>query len=106
MVDFKRFLYGKAHKVKCHKCGKEMLIPNMMSSETRNEVLDPYCCAYTSFCVQWLVHHGWHVRNLGVTDSHPYFCPDCWEEGTPEYEAKDYGEQWCKQAQAWVEQNK
>lgn len=101
MVDFKRLLYGKDHKVKCHKCGKEMLIPNMMRTETRDKVLHPYCCAYTIFTVQWLLHHGWHVRNLGVTDSHPYFCPDCWEEGTPEYSKSAEGKQWCEQAEAW-----
>lgn len=37
MVDFKRLLYGKVHKVKCYKCGKEMLIPNMMRTEAREK---------------------------------------------------------------------
>lgn len=101
MADFKRFLYCKDHKVKCLECGKEMLIPNMMREDTRNKVLHPYCCAFTLFAVQWLLHHGWHVRDLGLHDTHPYFCPDCWEEGTPEYSKHDAGKQWCEQAEAW-----
>lgn len=103
MVDFKKIMTSKTHSVKCHKCGKKLEIPNMMRTKTRDAVLRPYCCTYTLFTVQWLVNHGWHVRNLGVTDNHPYLCPDCWEEGTPEYSKAEHGKQWCEQAQAWLE---
>ena len=92
---------NKDHKIKCHKCGREMLIPNLMKTETREKILHPYCCILTSFLIQWLIYHGWHVRNLGVTDNHPYFCPDCWEEVTPEYKAFDCGREWCEQAEEW-----
>lgn len=102
MVDFIGIMTKKTRHVRCRKCGKEIEIPNLALEKTRKEVLSPFCCAYTLFTVQWLVHHGWHVRDLGLTDSHPYFCPDCWEDGTPEYEKRDYGEVWCKQAQAWM----
>ena len=85
---------NKDHKIKCHKCGREMLIPNLMKPETRKKI-------FTFFLIQWLIYHGWHVRNLGVTDNHPYFCPDCWEEGTPEYKAFDCGREWCEQAEEW-----
>lgn len=91
------------HIVKCSKCGSTLGVPNLMQQNTREKILSPYCCAFTLFCVQWLIHHGWHVRNLGLTDCHPYLCPDCWEEGTPEYEKQDYGEEWCKQAQVWLD---
>lgn len=104
MIDFKKIMTSKTHTVKCHKCGNELEMPNMTMEKTRKEVLTPFCCAYSVFSVQWLIHHGWHVRNLGLTDSHPYFCPDCWEDGTPEYNATDYGKQWCEQAEKWIEQ--
>lgn len=100
MINLKT-LYEKDYKVKCHKCGREMLMPNLMKTETMEKILHPYCCTFTSFIVQWLIHHDWHVRNLGVTDNHPYFCPDCWEEGTPEYKAFDCGREWCEQAEEW-----
>lgn len=100
--EISKLLYGKPHVVKCYKCGKTMEIPNLMNVETRNKVLSPYCCSFVVFCVQWLIHHGWHVRNLGVTDSHPYFCPNCFEEGTPEFKAHEYGKQWCEQAEEWA----
>lgn len=93
---------SKMTTVKCYKCGKTIEVPNMMRQEVRSKVLSPYCCAYTVFVVQWLTHHAWHVRNLGLNDSHPYLCPHCFEEGTPEYEATDYGKQWCEQAEAWI----
>lgn len=95
-------IYSKPHTIKCSKCGKTMEVPNLMNEETRDKVLSPYCCTFTVFLCQWLIHHGWHIRNLGIGDSHPYFCPDCFKEGTPEYEARDYGKQWCEQAEAWV----
>lgn len=100
-----KLLYGKPYIVKCYKCGKAMEIPNLMDDETRNNILSPFCFSFIAFIEQWLIHHGWHVRNLGIGDKHPYFCPDCFEEDTPEYEARDYGEQWCKQAEAWVKSN-
>lgn len=40
-------------------------------------------------------------RKCTVTDDHPYFCPDCWKEGTPEYKDFDYGREWCKQAEEY-----
>jgi len=95
-------LYGKTHEVKCFKCGKKMTLPNMNMKDRSDKVLSPYCCTGTVFTVQWLIHHGWHIRNLGVTDRHPFFCPDCWEEGTPEYKAHEYGKQWCEQAEMWL----
>lgn len=100
---YKKKMSSNTHIVKCNKCGKTMEIPNLMNDKTRAEVLFPFCCSFSVYVVQWLIHHGWHVRNLGIGDSHPYFCPDCWKEGTPEYEARDYGKQWCEQAQSWLE---
>lgn len=86
---------NKPNKVKCSVCGKELEVPNMYSEKDRSK-LSPFCCAATVFTVQWLVHHGWHVRNLGLHDSHPYYCNDCWVDG-PEYEKKEYGASWCEQ---------
>lgn len=106
MIDFYGIMTKKTRTVKCHKCGKTMEVPNMYSESTRDKVLSPYCCTTSVFTVQWLIHHGWHIRNLGLTDSHPYFCPDCFEEGTPEYEARDYGKQWCEQAESWLNETK
>ena len=107
MADFRKIIASMASKtctVKCHKCGKTIEVPNMVREDVRNKVLFPYCCATTVFIVQWLIHHGWHIRNLGVTDRHPYICPDCFEEGTPEYKANDYGKQWCEQAESWLKE--
>lgn len=90
--------------VKCSCCGKPLVVPNLFGKKVR-EVLKPFCCATTVLHVQWLIYHGWHVRNLGLHDSHPYFCPDCWKEGTPEYSKSEECEAWCKQAQAWLDNN-
>lgn len=106
MDDFKKIMTSKTHTVKCYKCGKKLEIPNMMNTKTRDAVLSPYCCTSILFTVQWILHHGWHIRNLGITDSHPYFCPECWEEGSPEYIKAEHGEAWCKQAQAWLDSTK
>lgn len=93
-------LYSKSNKskAKCSVCGKEIEIPNMYS-EKKLSILSPYCCSTTVFIVQWLIHNGWHVRNLGVQDNHPYYCNDCWIDGTPEYKKADYGDAWCKQVE-------
>lgn len=105
----KKILFNRMNRkktiVKCHKCGKTLEVPNMMRQEVREGVLSPFCCAYTVFLVQWLIHHGWHIRNFGLTDSHPYFCSDCWEKGIPEYDGTAYGKQWCEQALKWLEQD-
>lgn len=101
MVDFKRILYGKTNIVKCHKCGKTIEVPNMYNDKVRKKVLSPYCISAILFSEQWLMYHGWHIRNLGVTDCNPYICPDCWVEGTPEYSKSAEGKQWCEQAEEW-----
>lgn len=95
----------RVSEVKCFKCGKKLEVPAMYSSKDR-EVLKPFCCATTVLHVQWMICHGWHIRNLGLTDSHPYFCPDCWKEGTPEYKKLECADQWVEQAKQWMNENK
>lgn len=86
---------------KCAVCSDEIEFPFLREVD-RKKVLSPYCCTGTVFITQWLIHHGWHVRNLGIDDSHPFICPNCWKEGTPEYTAKEYGKEWCEQAEKWM----
>lgn len=94
-------LFPRKREVKCSKCGKKLIVPGMWSEKDRS-TLKPYCCATTLLHVQWLICHGWHIRNLGIHDNHPYFCPDCWEEGTPEYQKAEFAEQWVEQAKKWM----
>ena len=87
------------HPVRCSLCGKTIEVPNI-----DNKCLKPYCCATTVFVVQFLIHEGWHIRNLGVADNHPYFCPDCWTEGTPEFSRREYCNAWYEQSMEWLKQ--
>lgn len=94
-------MFPKISKCKCSVCGKEILVPN--PTEKERTIFNPYCCSTVVLVVQYLIHEGWHIRNLGVTDNHPYFCPDCWKKGTPEYSKAPYNEEWYKQAKEWME---
>lgn len=96
--DIYNLLYSRRNKVRCSECGKEIGVPNVYNEKERSK-LSPYCCAASIFIVQWLIHHGWHVRNLGISDSHPYYCDDCWVVGTPEYSRTEYGDSWCSQVE-------
>lgn len=87
---------------RCFKCGKTIEVPKLYLQKDRDACLKPYCCAATVFMVQYLIHEGWHVRNLGLSDRHPYFCPDCWKEGTPEYSRSAYCDDWYQQSQEWL----
>lgn len=99
--EIKRSLFGKTELVKCSCCGKTIEVPTMYSDKER-QALKPYCCTSVILIVQWLIHEGWHVRNLGVTDNHPYFCPDCWEDGTPEYQRSKNCNVWYEQVKKWI----
>lgn len=101
ITDLINSLHNRRGEVKCHCCGKKLEVPNMYKDADRRK-LQPYCCATSLLHVQWLIHHGWHVRNLGLHDPHPFFCPDCWKDGTPEYGKREYCETWCQQAQDWM----
>ena len=97
--------FSELHKptttVKCSVCGKTIEVPKLYLNGER-ECLKPFCCAATVFTAQYLIHEGWHIRNLGITDSHPYFCPDCWKEGTPEFSRREYCDDWYQQSQEWL----
>lgn len=93
-------MFPKISKCKCSVCGKEILVPN--PTEKEKTIFNPYCCSTVALIVQYLIHEGWHIRNLGVRDNHPYFCPDCWKEGTPEYKKSSHNEDWFKQAVEWM----
>ena len=92
---------SRVGKVKCKKCGKELEIPNMFSEKERDAVLKPYCCSTTVLIIQWLIHHGWHVTSREANPAGAYLCSDCYE-GQSEYSRHPYGEDWCKQAEAWM----
>lgn len=100
-----RLLNRRTGTVKCSQCGKEIEVPEIYLDKDR-AILKPYCCAGTVFLVQYLIHEGWHIRNLGLFDSHPYFCPDCWVEGTPEYTRRPYCDDWYNQSQDWLKKQK
>lgn len=86
---------------RCSKCGKTIEIPHLMNDKERG-YLKPYCWSFMVFAVQYLIHEGWHIRDLGLSDSHPYFCPDCWKEGIPEFKKRDCCDEWYEQSQAWL----
>ena len=87
--------------VKCSVCGKTIEVPKLYLDRER-AILKPYCCAGTVFIEQYLIHEGWHIRDLGPADRHPYFCPDCWEGGTPEISRRPYCDDWYKQSHEWL----
>lgn len=58
------------------------------------------------FVAQYLIHEGWHIRDLGVTDRRPYFCPDCWKDGTPELSKREYCDDWYEQSMKWLNEHK
>ena len=105
MKDFLSIINKTTHDCKCSKCGKVIKVPNLVSDKNK-KCLNPFCCAFTVFVVQYLIHEGWHVRDLGITDRHPYFCPDCWEEGTPEFSKREYCDDWYKQSMKWLNEYK
>lgn len=98
--EIRKRLFPRKSVVKCFCCGKKLIVPGMYGEDLHS--LQPFCCATTVLHVQWLIYHGWHVRNLGLHDSHPYFCPDCWTEGTPEYSRCEYCDEWVEQAKKWM----
>ena len=68
-------------KVKCFKCGKELELPNPPIG-----IINSWgCAAKIMFIIANIISQGWHIRNRGITDNHPYYCPDCWDGTEPEY---------------------
>lgn len=98
--ELKNRLFNRVGTVKCYCCGKEIQVPNMLDKDKGE--LKPYCLSTILLLEQWLIHEGWHIRDLGRTDNHPYFCPDCWKKGTPEVHRADYCDEWYEQAKAWM----
>ena len=84
----------------CSICRKKIEVPSLTNEE--RYAMKPCCPSWAVFVVQFLIHEGWHIRNLGVDDKHPYFCPDCWTEGTPEFSRRDYCDDWYKQSQEFL----
>lgn len=93
---------SKTSKVRCFKCWKELEMPNMLSEKLRKEVLRPYCPTGTVFTIGWLITHGWHCTRHEADPSGAFLCPDCYEEGTPEYIKTKFVDDWCKQAEDWM----
>lgn len=87
-------------KVSCSQCGKELLLPNPPI-----KVLESWgCMAKTVFVVANLIDNGWHVRNRGITDRHPYFCPDCWTGSEEEYHKLRYSDEWVAKGKQWLKE--
>ena len=102
-----RTMFGmnkRTHIVRCKRCGKELLSPAMYSEKER-EVLQPYCCTATVLTVQWLIGHGWHVTTYDADPPGAYYCPDCFPQGQPEYSRRPYCDDWCRQAEQWMNEN-
>ena len=94
---------SRVRKVKCHKCGKELEVPNMFSEKDR-QLLIPYCPTAVILTIQWLIKHGWHATNREANPPGAYLCPDCYE-GQPEYRRSKACDEWCEQAEAWMKEN-
>lgn len=105
-IRHKLGLDRKTHNVKCYHCGKELETPTLYSQVDRDKVLKPWCCASTVFTTQWIIHHGWHVTTLEANPAQAFFCDECFHKcfpmGTPEYSKREYGADWCRQAEEWV----
>lgn len=87
-------------KVKCFRCGKELEIPNPPI-----KVLESWgCMAKTVFVVANLLDNGWHIRNRGITDNHPYFCPDCWDCKDEEYHKLRGSDEWVRKGKNWLKE--
>lgn len=93
---------SRTETVKCSYCGKELTIPNMYKRKDL-DILKPYCGAATLLTVQWMIHHGWHITTQG---DELFYCPDCFPEGTPEYQEAPYAKDWCEQAEKWMKENR
>ena len=93
---------SRVGKVKCKRCGKELVVPNMYGKDL--ELLKPYCCTATVLTVQWLIHHGWHITTYEANPPGAYLCPDCYN-GQPEYHKSQDCDAWCEQAEKWMKEN-
>ena len=104
-IEELRKKYGldqRSKEVYCSVCGKKIRVPTMYSEKTRNEVLHPFCATATILLTQWLIHHDWHVSSIEAKPPHEFYCPDCFPKGTPEYHKSAACDDWCKQAEEWM----
>ena len=95
---------SRTETVKCSCCGKELTVPNMYKRKDL-DILKPYCGAATVLTIQWMIHHGWHITALDAHHKSYFYCPDCFPEGTPEYQEAPYAKDWCEQAEKWMKEN-
>lgn len=104
MGNFKEILNqlnAPTQKVKCSKCGKIIEIPNPPNKTLKNWG----CYTYTIFQVAYLISNNWHIRNRGVTDNHPFFCPDCWDGTEPEFTRHPLVGIWVEKSKEWLKNN-
>lgn len=96
--DFLAEMQNPTMKVKCFKCGKEIELPNPSI-----KIINSWGCASKAmFIVANLISQGWHIRNRGITDNHPYYCPDCWDGTEPEYTRHPITEIWVEKGKEWL----
>ena len=105
MEKFKEILKrlnAPTQKVRCCKCGKEMEMPNPPSKV----IYSWGCSSAVIFMVANLIVNGWHIRNRGVTDNHPIFCQDCWDNKEPEYIKLPLADEWVEKGKEWLRNTK
>ena len=95
--EFLNKINEPTQKVRCFKCGGELEFPNPPS-----ELLNSWgCITKVVFTVANLIANGWHVRNRGIHDNHPYYCPKCWDGTEPEYGKHPLSDEWVKKGEKW-----
>ena len=99
--DFLAEMQKPTQKVKCYKCGMEIEYPNPPI-----KVVNSWGCATkTVFINAYIIVNGWHVRNRGITDNHPFYCPDCWDGMEPEYSKHPKSDEWVEKGNEWLKEN-
>ena len=102
LKEFYQMMNAPTQKAKCFKCGKELEFPN-----PPGDLLKSWgCFSFAVFIIANLMVNGWHVRNSGITDRHPYFCPDCWDNSEPEYQKHPKTDEWVEKGKEWLKSKK
>ena len=46
------------------------------------------------------------LRDRGISDNHPFYCPDCWDDTEPEYSKHPKSDEWVEKGNEWLKENR